>query len=180
VLWTHALHSCSRTLYSFVILSLTHTPLLPASSKPPSKLAKENFQKWQPILQHSTNFNVSNAGGWDYIESLAEDPKQELVDYILSYDQADTLQTQDDVKLQALVGLLEAQGKGFDSQLVQGPWVSVLSQQGTKSPKIQKLVGKTEKRKSAYANFDTSQQKFFGNVRILKYGDLRSTVAVRT
>lgn len=110
-------------------------------------------------------------GGWFHVEKLADNPKQELVDYIMT-------SSQDTETLAALVGLLQAQGKGYDSSLVQGEWVSVLSQQGQKSPKFQKLVQKGEKPQHAKADFDTRDQKFRGQVQILKWGDLRSTVAV--
>ena len=162
---------------TFILFSLSF--VVPSSNKPPSKLAQQNFEKWRPVLEHSTNFNVSDAGGWSFVESLAGNPKQELVEYIMSFSDGST-ETKNDKTLNALVGLLEAQGKGFDSALVDGEWVGVLSQQGKKSPKIQKLVQKREKRNLAYANFHVDQRKFYGNVTLLKYGSLQSTVAVRT
>ena len=59
-----------------------------------------------------------------------------------------------------LVALLQARGKGFDSDVVDGEWAVVYNRSGKKSPKLQKILQKTEKVKKAYSNFDVSQMRF--------------------
>lgn len=159
-------------------------------SKPPSQVALHNFEKWRPRLQKNKNFNVVEAGGWYALQTLSENPKKALVDYIM--DQPKELDGYiqeghmdhgpNPPNLHALCALLEAQGKGYDSDLVDGEWNSVLSKQGKKSPRIQKLVGMAdspEKRATTFANFDVKEGKFRGNFKILGKGDLQSTVKVR-
>lgn len=148
---------------------------MPSNKSPPSA---QNFVKWKRILQDSPTFNVTQAGGWHTVESLATHPKQSLVEYVMDYNNGDI--AGNPTKLFALVGLLQAQGKGFESDLVDGAWISVLSQQGTQSPKLQKLVSKGEGKPSApsYANFTVQTQTFHGDVPIFKYGSLQSTVSV--
>lgn len=169
-------------IYIYICLVASNSKQQQQQQKPViSKEAQRNFQKWRPYLVHCNDFFASAAGGWRHVESLAENPKQELVNYIImnANNNNEKVQVNDnDETLHALVGLLQAQGKGYDSNIVEGDWVSVLSQQGRKSPKIQKLVGKREKRNNAHANFVSSERKFYGQVKILKWGDLRSTVAV--
>ena len=65
-----------------------------------------------------------------------------------------------DGKLDALVGLLQSHGKGFDADLIDGSWTAVLSRQGRKSPKVQKLVSRRSKVNRAYANFNVKTQEF--------------------
>lgn len=170
----------SCTLFASIVsfshnLHSIHSHTVPSNSKQPS--AAQNMAKWRPILEQSPTFNVTQAGGWNTVESLAANPKDELVEYIMAYNNGGTVNP---TKVIALVGLLQAQGKGYAANLVNGEWISVLSQEGTKSPKIQKLVSSKEqtRTKPSYANFDVDHQKFYGEVSILKYGSLQSTVAV--
>jgi hypothetical protein len=151
-------------------------------------VALRNFQKWRPILQKNEHFNVVEAGGWYTLQTLSENPKKALVDYIMDqpkeldgYIQEGHIDDGPKPNLHALCALLEAQGKGYDSDLVDGEWNSVLSKQGKKSPRIQKLVGmadSAEKRATTFANFNVKEGKFRGNFKILGKGDLQSTVKV--
>jgi hypothetical protein len=148
---------------------------VPSSNKIPSY---QKFAKVKQILEESSAFNITQIdGGWQTVESLAPHPKQTLVDYVLDYNSGDIVANPSQVF--ALVGLLQAQGKGFTSDLVDGEWISVLSQEGTKSPRLQKLVSKGDRKRRApaYANFDINTQEFYGDVPILKYGSLQSTVS---
>jgi hypothetical protein len=150
--------------------------LVPSNSKIPSS---QKFVKEKQILEESSAFNITQVeGGWQTVESLAPHPKQTLVDYVMDYNSGDV--SANPSHLFALVGLLQAQGKGFTSDLVDGEWISVLSQEGTKSPRLQKLVSKGDRKRRApaYANFDINTQEFYGDVPILKYGSLQSTVSV--
>jgi hypothetical protein len=150
--------------------------LVPSNNKIPSY---QKFAKAKQILEESSAFNITQIeGGWQTVESLAPHPKQTLVDYVMDYNSGDIVANPSQVF--ALVGLLQAQGKGFTSDLVDGEWISVLSQEGTKSPRLQKLVSKGDRKRRApaYANFDINTQEFYGDVPILKYGSLQSTVSV--
>jgi len=123
---------------------------------------------------HSTlpaDFDVVAAGGWNTVEKLSADPKAELValikDNISASDGKVKQQSDDgnnssssDGKLDALVALLQSQGKGFDADLIDGKWTAVLSRQGKKSPKIQKLVSSKSRVNKAYANFNVDAQVF--------------------
>jgi hypothetical protein len=75
--------------------------------------------------------------------------------------------------------LLYAEGKGFDADLVDGEWAAVLSRQGRKSPKFQKLVTRGEAKGSALNTFDIDSMTFDGTVRVLKKGLVYSKVKVR-
>jgi len=82
----------------------------------------------------------------------------------------------DEDKLEIFLGLLEAKGKGFSADLVEGEWVSVLDKSGEKSPKIQKAVAKKETAGKSFANFDVKEGKFSGSVMLGKRSEVRSTV----
>ncbi len=160
--------SFSNTLLTSLLLVPQHSP----SSNPQAKL---NFQKWLPTLWSLPDFSPVAAGGWYHVETLCADPKQELADYIMQESDTTTSTT-----LNALVGLLQAQGRGYDSGLVDGEWISVLSQQGDRSPRFQKLVQKGETKESgALSTFNVAEGKFYGSVKVLGKGNLQSTVKVR-
>ena len=107
--------------------------------------------------------NIVRVGGYDNISKLAADPKAELVTLIVnnlrktkgSGDYADN-----EGKLDALIALLQTEGKGFSSVKVDGEWSAVLSKQGKKSTKSQKFVGKKQKSTSSFANFNVKAMKF--------------------
>mmetsp|Transcript_19703 Transcript_19703/g.57234 ORF Transcript_19703/g.57234 Transcript_19703/m.57234 type:complete len:221 (-) Transcript_19703:637-1299(-) len=113
-------------------------------------------------LKLPPGFDIEAAGGWSEIERLAADPKSELVSLIVSGlkgsgGNVDVLSSE---KLEMLESLLLNCGKGFGADLVDGEWVSVLSRQGKKSPRFQKLVNKRDKVQNSFANFDISTQTF--------------------
>lgn len=99
---------------------------------------------------------------------MSADPKAELVSLIKTnmsssggkVTQQQSEEDDNDGKLDALVGLLQSRGKGFDADLIDGTWTSVLSRQGKKSPKVQKLVSSKSKVRKAYANFNVQAQEF--------------------
>ena len=82
-------------------------------------------------------------------------------------------------KVEALVAVLYAHGRGFDADLVEGDWKLVFSKQGQKSPKFQKAVGKKETAGKTDNTFDTKAMTFSGDATILKKGTIGSTVKVR-
>lgn len=127
---------------------------------PASPVAKANFQKYRPALP--VDLDVVSAGGWNTLVKLSEDPKSELSTLIMQ-----SLQSKDQKinytesgKIDALVALLQSRGKGFDSDLVDGEWLAVLTRSGKKSPSLQKLVDKSEKAKRATSNFDVKEMTF--------------------
>jgi len=126
-----------------------------------SSVGSANLAKWKKNVE----LNPVEAGGWAKLTELAEDPKGKLLELL-----KESLETEGDKiqgkfsdktgELNALITLLEAQGKGFDSDLIDGEWQIVLSMNSGKSPKIQKLVGTTEKFRSSFSNFDTKSLTF--------------------
>jgi hypothetical protein len=126
--------------------------------------------------------DVVKAGGWYNLQKLAADPKQELVDLVVSGLKEGKKMVEfasDEEKLEALLILLYGMGKGFEADMVDGDWASVFSRQGKKSPKFQKLVGKKEKAGFSLNTFDIKSMTFSGDVKILKKGLIHSTVKVR-
>lgn len=115
-----------------------------------------------------TDLDVVRAGGYDNLSKLAADPKSELVTLIINNlrQTSGSGDYQDEGKLDALVALLQAQGKGFSSVAVGGEWSAVLARQGKKSTKSQKFVGKNQKSTSSLSNF---------NVKALEFENLVST-----
>jgi len=104
-----------------------------------------------------------SAGGWHAVQEMSADPKAELVSMIASSlkdAKGSVGKVPDAGKFEALAGLLESRGKGFDADLVDGEWAAVFFKQGKQSPKVQKLVGKTEKAKKAFSNFNIKDMKF--------------------
>lgn len=139
-----------------------------------TELGKINFAVLKPNLPK--DFSPVKAGGWYAVQQASADPKgllMELIQQQLSGKSAgDTSEL-----INALVGLLQAQGKGFDSDLVDGPWTLVFQRQGQKSPKFQKLVAKREKTGSTDASFDVKKLEFYGTVKLFKgLGLLKSKV----
>lgn len=132
------------------------------------------FEKYRSALPK--DFDVVEAGGWNNVVKLSEDPKTELVSTIAS-----GLKNQepiDNTKIAALVGLLHARGKGFSSFIVDGDWVPVYSKQGKKSNKVQKVLSRTEKGgTNAYSNFMVQKMVFEDiNYTPRKNGMLKATV----
>jgi len=128
-------------------------------------LGKDNFQKYYSYLPSDASSIAVGAGGWSALEHLSVDPKAEFVSMIasnLSSSGGKVKQSEaiDDGKLNGLVALLQAQGKGFNADLIDGTWLAVLSRQGKKSPKVQKLVSSKSQVKKAYANFNVGEQIF--------------------
>lgn len=140
------------------------------------ELAAKNFSMLKPNLPK--DLDIVKAGGWDTVEQLAADPKGALMQLVKASATGTTSSITSD-HLDAIVALLQAQGKGFSSELVDGEWALVLQRQAKKSPKVQKLVGKSERPGTSYSNFDTSKMEFYGTVKLLKYGQLSSTVKYR-
>jgi len=136
-----------------------------------AQLAKQNYIKIRQNMEHTTSFDIVAAGGYDTTIALAADPKGVLVQYI-QQQKHEIVPTS---YLTAIVGLLQAQGKGFESDLVDGEWISVMNVSGKASPKIQKIIAKMEQ--LTYSNFDCHQGIFTGNAKLLfGQGDLGSTV----
>ena len=139
--------------------------LRPMRAADTAALGKANFAKYYPSLPADASSIAVGAGGWSAMEKLSADPKSEFVNMIASnlstsggkVKQGEAI---DDGKLNALVALLQARGKGFDADLIDGTWLAVLSRQGKKSPKVQKLVSSKSKVKKAYANFNVAEQIF--------------------
>lgn len=155
-------------------------------------LAAANFETLRPAMMHNNNdVNVVEAGGWYSLQQHAADPKGLLVQYMMRDTTCSNSNNSCNINLNAVVALLGASGKGFDSDLVDGEWTLVVNQQGSKSPVSQKLVAKMASAAAAVrrrkkirsfdsgADFDVSQQQFYGRAALLKYGMLRSTVNYR-
>jgi hypothetical protein len=133
-------------------------------------LAAQNFEKLRPYLP--SDLNVVECGGWYALQQHAADPKGALMAMVKGGGD-------NSYNLQAITALLQAMGKGFDSDTVDGEWTLLLQRQGGKSPKIQKLVGKAEKIGSSTADFNVAALEFYGKTKLLKYGLLSSTVSYR-
>lgn len=113
-------------------------------------------------LNLPSDFDAEAAGGWSEIERLATDPKAEFVSLIVSglKGSGGNTDVSSSGKLDALLSLLQSRGKGFDADLVDGEWVSVLSRQGSKSPRFQKFVNKRDTVQNSFANFDIKSSTF--------------------
>jgi hypothetical protein len=172
------------------------------ANKPPSKVALHNFEKWRPILQ--SNSNVVEAGGWYLLKTLSENPKKDLTDYIMDqpkcelegYIEHDNFSSETTTKnnketitttLNALIALLGAQGKGYNSELMDGEWIPVLKmRRKSSSSRIQTLVNNiiaNENNNEKYpfiSNFMVKDAKFINHVPLLRGTcDLQSTVKVK-
>jgi hypothetical protein len=147
-----------------------------ASTYSPAEL-KEEFDKLRPQLAEDKN--VVKCGGYYNLQQLSGNPKEELVSAIVDGLKASKskvkVSSDQDEKIEALSTLLFAHGKGFEADLVDGEWYEVLSRQGKKSPKFQKLVEKGEKGWSPNT-FDISTMTFDGGAKVLKKGKVYSKV----
>ena len=148
-------------------------------------IGKANFQKYYPALPSDASSIAVGAGGWSALERMAADPKAELASLIASHlSSSDGRVGQggsiDDGRLNGLVALLQARGRGFDADVIDGTWLAVLSRQGQKSPRVQKLVSSKSKVKKAYANFNVAEG-IFENESYTPHGrgTLRATVAYK-
>jgi len=149
---------------------------LPASTYSPEEL-KQKFEGLKKALPH--NADVVKSGGWYNLEQLSGNPKEELVNLIVGGLKEKKSKVQfaaDEEKLEALVTLLYAHGKGFEADMVDGDWALVFSRQGRGSPKFQKLVGTREKAGRSMNVFDISSMTFSGDVKVLKKGLVYSKV----
>lgn len=145
--------------------------------KSTAELAAANFAKWKPNLP--SKLDVVRAGGWSTVEALAADPKGVLLNVVRAQLKGTTRTGVMPEQMDAVVALLRAQGKGFDSTLVNGEWALAWQRQGKKSAIFQKLVGRREKVGKSYSNFDVSKLEFYGKVILLKWGILSSVVKYR-
>merc|ERR1712228_247697 len=111
---------------------------------------------------------------------MAVDPKGELVSIIsegLKENDGSISEAAKCEKLEALADLLEAQGKGFNADLVDGEWAAVSSKQGKKSPKFQKFVDNKAVAKNASSNFHIKEMTFLNENFVLRgKGRLQATV----
>lgn len=144
---------------ALALLSVSTTGLAPNVAD----LGKAKFNQYKSALP--SNFDVVAAGGYDAVYKMSVDPKAELVS-IVSAGLKDTDGSISDGaaksdKLEALIDLLEAQGKGFQVDLVDGDWSAVLSKQGKKSAQLQKIVDKKGKAQKASSNFSVKEMKFY-------------------
>lgn len=144
---------------------------------------KENLDWLQQYkTKHDSNSKslVIEAGGWHNLQKLAADPKGMLVEAILQSRLSASKSVKkekhgsknkseiDPESLSAILTLLEAQGKGFSSDLVDGDWVLVLNQSGKKSPQVQKLVARGEKQPDANSlnRYNVRKREFYGAVQL--------------
>uniref|UniRef100_A0A7S2WRD8 Plastid lipid-associated protein/fibrillin conserved domain-containing protein n=1 Tax=Eucampia antarctica TaxID=49252 RepID=A0A7S2WRD8_9STRA len=159
---------------NFLVYSALFVVLVAQRVSSYSTAATTNFEKYR--TNFPSDFNVVAAGGWDNVKRLAVDPKSELISSIVSSIQNE--ETLEDTKLNALLGLLHAQGKGFNSVMVDGDWIPIFSKQAKKSSKAQKIVSKTEKGgTNAYSNFLVNKLLFENiNYTPRRNGMLKATV----
>jgi PAP_fibrillin len=136
-----------------------------------SELAAKNFEVLQDRLPTS-NLNVPASGGWSAVMALAADPKGALLNLakqeLAGGESNPSSGGLSLVHLDAIAALLQAQGKGFDSDLVNGEWRFLLQRQANKSPGLQKFVGKREKAGNTQSNFDVKKLQFYTIVSLLK------------
>jgi len=125
-----------------------------------SEVGKHNFLKSKKTLPGKAP--IVNAGGYDTIYKLAADPKAELVRLI-----SDNLKAtggkavyHDEGKIDMLVALLQSKGEGFSSVKVDGEWEEVLSRQGKKSTKRQKIVSGAKMLVRPTSNFNVKSMGF--------------------
>jgi len=161
---------------------VSHGGWLALESEASQALAERNFKKLKPYLQTDT-FDVVKAGGWSAVQSLSADPKGallKLAEQSLRGSSGDDDSGVNSDHLEAIVALLQAQGKGFDSDVIDGDWQLVLKGKGKPKTKrrlrfLNRLL-KREKLRST-SDFDVSRREFYGTAPILKWGRLSSTVA---
>lgn len=109
-----------------------------------------------------TEVNVVKAGGYNNVQKLSTNPKAQLVSLIVNNlrDTGGNGDYNEEGKIDALITLLQDQGKGFASVTVDGEWSAVLSRQGAKSTTSQKFVGKKQKSTSSLSNFEVKAMEF--------------------
>ncbi len=145
-----------------------------------SDMVKQKFVTLKKAFP--SDVDVVKAGGWYNLQTLAANPKKELIELIVSGLKDGEKMVEfdsDETKLEALLILLYGMGKGFEADMVDGDWALVFSKQGTKSPRFQQLVGKKEKAGFTLNTFDIKSMTFSGDVKLLKKGLVHSTVKVR-
>lgn len=125
-----------------------------------SEVGRDNFNKFKGNLPE--DINIVAVGGYDNLMKLAADPKAELVTLIKNNLSSSGGKVNYDIdgKIDALVALLQSEGKGFNSITVDGEWSPVLARQGKKSPRIQKVFNKREKATKALSNFHVKEMEF--------------------
>lgn len=107
------------------------------------------------------DLDVVKVGGYSNLAKLAADPKAELVTLIVNnLRKTGSGNYQDEGKIDALVALLQTEGKGYSSVKVDGEWSPVLARQGQKSTVSQKLIGKKERSNSSRSNFNVKGLEF--------------------
>jgi hypothetical protein len=133
-------------------------------------LASSNFDKLRPNLKT----DVVQAGGWNAVKQLSADPKGELLQIL--HDSSSSLVPY----YRAIIALLEASGKGFESSVVDGEWILATQSQGFNSPLVQKFVSNFENSVNSYSNFNVEKEEFYGTVKVLGgLGEIKSTVEYR-
>jgi PAP_fibrillin len=147
-----------------------------------AELASKNFDALKDRLPTS-DLNVPESGGWGAVRALAADPKGALLNLARQQLRGGDSNPNDGgglsmVHLDAIAALLQAQGKGFDSDLVNGEWRFLLQRQSGTSPGLQKLVATKEKAGNTQSNFDVKTLQFHTIVSLLK-GLLKVVATVR-
>lgn len=125
-----------------------------------SEVGNENFNKFKSGLPK--DIDVVSVGGYDNLIKLAADPKAELVTVIKNnlLSSGGKVDYNLDGKIDALVALLQSKGNGFNSVAVDGEWAPVLSRQGKKSARLQKIINRREKATKAASNFHVKAMEF--------------------
>lgn len=172
---------------AFVALEFSHGFMAHSGPRPvvtkldstaaPSLDLKAKYAALKPALP--ADMSAVKCGGYYNLQKLSANPKEELVNLIVAgLKESETIVKVpvDSEKVEALATLLYAKGKGFDADLVDGDWVAVLSRQGKKSPKFQKLVGRRASKGLSINTFDISSMTFEGDVKVLKKGLVYSQV----
>ena len=106
--------------------------------------------------------NTVAAGGYNTLYNLADgSAKDKLLSTVASmYSDTSKIASAPTEVIDALVAFLATEGKGYDGDVVDGEWALLYSRSGKKSPKLQKIIGKSEKVKKTFSNFDSSSFKF--------------------
>jgi hypothetical protein len=147
-----------------------------------AELAARNFEALRDRIPQD-RVDVVKAGGWSALRALSADPKGALLELIRG-QLGDPAEIQKGgggggggggdgdgaslVHLDAIAALLQAQGRGFESDAADGEWSLVLQRQADKSPAFQRLVGKGERAGSTQSNFDAKRGKFVTVVSLLR------------
>ena len=165
------------SLFAVIQLGTSFQPSIVSTSKTALSATysqaelKDKFQSLKEALPKDKN--VVKAGGWYNLQQLSGDPKGDLVRLIvdgLKDPEAKGKSTKAyDEALEALVTLLYAHGKGFEADLVDGEWASVLARQGSKI--LQKTVGEGQPKDwTDMDTYDIDTMTFEGNRKVLRKG----------